>query len=174
MKKLLVFMFSVVLLGSCGKEGCADVYSVDYNADATKDDGSCSDQRRVKFSIEMGDDFTYVYPNSQPVSTEGWCWAQVHCEYISAGLNQVGGTDGIGQGNNSQGWNLLFSESEEYIFEKNDNITMELSGVVKLMENVSFVVKAQINNEEIILWNKTYNVTVAGQTINETQNWIVP
>jgi len=43
MKKLIVFMFSVVLLGSCQKdiEGCTDPQAKNYNADATKDDGSC-------------------------------------------------------------------------------------------------------------------------------------
>ena len=34
-------MFSVVLLGSCGVEGCTDPLAVNYDADATKDDGSC-------------------------------------------------------------------------------------------------------------------------------------
>ena len=48
-------MFSIVLLGSCGKEGCTDVYSVDYNPEATKDDGSCSVQRNIKFSVTIQD-----------------------------------------------------------------------------------------------------------------------
>ena len=35
-------MFSVVLLGSCAKEGCTDPQATNYDADATKDDGSCN------------------------------------------------------------------------------------------------------------------------------------
>ena len=149
MKKLIIFIFSIVLLGSCSKE------------------------RRVKFSIEMGDDYTYLYPNSSTVNTQGWCWAGVNFEYISAGLNQEGGTNGVGQAQSSVGpdYNSLFSETQEYIFVKNDNITIELDGIVHLMENVSFVVKAHIKNDEIILWNNTYNY--AGGAIDETQNWIV-
>jgi hypothetical protein len=47
-------MFSVVLLGSCEKQGCTDPYSPEYDSEATKDDGSCSNNRTlsVKFSIE--------------------------------------------------------------------------------------------------------------------------
>jgi len=41
MKKLIVFMFSVVLLGSCSKPGCTDATAINYNPDATTDDGSC-------------------------------------------------------------------------------------------------------------------------------------
>jgi hypothetical protein len=41
MKKVLVFMISVVLLGSCRKKGCTDPYAVNYDYDATEADGSC-------------------------------------------------------------------------------------------------------------------------------------
>lgn len=43
MKKLIVFVFSIVLLGSCQRdvEGCTDVNATNYNSDATIDDGSC-------------------------------------------------------------------------------------------------------------------------------------
>ena len=43
MKKLIVFMFSIVLLGSCQKdiEGCTDATAVNYNPDATIDNSSC-------------------------------------------------------------------------------------------------------------------------------------
>ena len=34
-------MFSIVLFGSCGEKGCTHFQAVNYNADATKDDGSC-------------------------------------------------------------------------------------------------------------------------------------
>ena len=37
MKKLIVFMFSVVLMGSCQRdvEGCTDVNATNFNSDAT-------------------------------------------------------------------------------------------------------------------------------------------
>ena len=42
MKKLIVFILSVVLLGSCNKEGCTDPTATNYNADASSDDGTCT------------------------------------------------------------------------------------------------------------------------------------
>ena len=43
MKKLLVFVFAVVLLGSCSKntEGCTDPNAINYNHDAVEDSGNC-------------------------------------------------------------------------------------------------------------------------------------
>ena len=43
MKKLIVFMFSIVLLGSCTKdiEGCTDATAVNYNPDANIDNSTC-------------------------------------------------------------------------------------------------------------------------------------
>ena len=41
MKKLIVFIFSVVLLGSCSKQGCTDPIATNYNSSAEQDDGSC-------------------------------------------------------------------------------------------------------------------------------------
>ena len=41
MKKIVVFMFSIVLLGSCRKKGCTDPYAVNYDSVATEADGSC-------------------------------------------------------------------------------------------------------------------------------------
>jgi hypothetical protein len=41
MKKLIIFMFSVVLLGSCAKEGCTDPNSINFNAEAKEDNASC-------------------------------------------------------------------------------------------------------------------------------------
>ena len=43
MKKLILFMFSIVLLGSCDKEieGCTDINATNYDSEATSDDGSC-------------------------------------------------------------------------------------------------------------------------------------
>ena len=41
MKKLIVFIFSVLLLGSCAKEGCNDPEAINYDSSVTKDDGTC-------------------------------------------------------------------------------------------------------------------------------------
>ena len=43
MKKLIVFIFSLVILGSCQKdiEGCTDSTAFNYNPDANVNDGSC-------------------------------------------------------------------------------------------------------------------------------------
>jgi len=43
MKKLIVFMFSIVLFGSCNKdnEGCTDWNATNYNSVASINDGSC-------------------------------------------------------------------------------------------------------------------------------------
>ena len=40
MKKLIIFLFSVVLLGRCAKEGCTDLNSRNFNAEAKEDDDS--------------------------------------------------------------------------------------------------------------------------------------
>ncbi|MDB9989901.1 DUF1566 domain-containing protein [Flavobacteriales bacterium] len=50
MKKLIVLMFSIVLLGSCSKKECTDPLAINYDVDATKDDGSCE-------FIEIGDSY---------------------------------------------------------------------------------------------------------------------
>ena len=43
MKRLIVFVFAVTLLGSCKKdiEGCTDPMANNYDSDANIDDGSC-------------------------------------------------------------------------------------------------------------------------------------
>ena len=41
MKKLLIFIFSVLLLGSCAKEGCNDPQAKNYDSSVTKGDGIC-------------------------------------------------------------------------------------------------------------------------------------
>jgi len=48
-------MFSIVLFGSCAKEGCTDPLAVNYNADVTNDNGSCEYNGDYMFSITVND-----------------------------------------------------------------------------------------------------------------------
>ena len=41
MKKQLIFILSILILGSCGKEGCTDPLATNYDSNAKKDDNSC-------------------------------------------------------------------------------------------------------------------------------------
>lgn len=41
MKKQLTFILSILILGSCGKEGCTDPLATNYDSNAKKDDNSC-------------------------------------------------------------------------------------------------------------------------------------
>ena len=41
MKRLLVFVFAVTLLGSCAKKGCNDPLAKNYDSSVKKDDGTC-------------------------------------------------------------------------------------------------------------------------------------
>ena len=41
MKRLIIFIFLVVLFGSCTKEGCNDPQAKNYDSSVTKDDGTC-------------------------------------------------------------------------------------------------------------------------------------
>lgn len=70
MKRILGLAFSLVVLGltSCKKEGCTDATATNYNANAKKDDGSCTYNtpvEPVKYSIPT----TYNFVNSAGVST---------------------------------------------------------------------------------------------------------
>ena len=41
MKEQLTFILSILILGSCGKEGCTDPLATNYDSNAKKDDNSC-------------------------------------------------------------------------------------------------------------------------------------
>jgi hypothetical protein len=41
MKKQLIFILSILILGSCGKEGCTDPLAINFDSNAKKDDNSC-------------------------------------------------------------------------------------------------------------------------------------
>jgi len=46
-KTVLIFAISLTALSSCKKEGCIDADATNYNADAKKDDGTCSYEGNV-------------------------------------------------------------------------------------------------------------------------------
>ena len=82
MKKLIIFIFSIVLLESCDKEveGCTDINATNYNSEATIDDGSCivigcTDPNAINYNPDAVEDsgnclFTLVG------SWEGVYWIQ--------------------------------------------------------------------------------------------------
>ena len=67
MKKLIIFIFSVVLLGSCGKEGCNDPQAKNYDSSVKKDDGTCLysvlGDWELQTYILNGDDLTTTFSN---------------------------------------------------------------------------------------------------------------
>ena len=186
MKKLIIFMFSIVLLGSCGKEGCTDVYSVDYNADATKDDGSCSDQRIVKFSIERtSSEPTFVY-NNYFGNVGGYIGVYLEYDYLGgAGISQVSGEVFVGTthpnwaaGTGSGFDNNPYNETNQYTMIKNDNVSLNIiyRGIYCDYTG-SYVIKAHVGNNEIIIkenYSPPANVGPNPYVGNEVQNWIVP
>ena len=71
MKRLLVFVFAVVLLGSCSKNtgGCTDANAENYNADASADDGSCEYPDNGNYSLSFDGDGDWVSLNqNKPIS----------------------------------------------------------------------------------------------------------
>ena len=171
-------MFSVVLLGSCAKEGCTDPYSIGYNPEATKDDGSCSDQRRVKFILEI-ESFDYYYPDSVmgllgltptpgTYGTIGFSMSFFNYtsngvlvnEQITASTNQFTGEE------------LLYIESNEVILLKNENIIIDYGVGLSQTNSASVTGKAIVGNEEIVFYDETINTTPWER--EETFYWIVP
>ena len=87
MKKLIVFMFSIVLLGSCQKdiEGCTDATAVNYNPDATIDNSTCQyvpSLSTMPISITNNNNGTTAETGGiissdggQAVTLRGVCWS---------------------------------------------------------------------------------------------------
>ena len=175
MKKFVFFILSILFLDSCAVEGCTDPYSKDYNVEATKDDGTCTDERAVIFSLEIDENYSYSYPDTQSSSEQGSSDGYISFEYTSAGLNQNGFSGVVVVGQQTGLDIVLYNEANEIILTKNDNITIRFLGSSIRMENISYTAKAQIEDEEIILFSKTLNNTTdPGITWNESKNWILP
>ena len=181
-------MFSIVLLGSCSKdiEGCTDIYSTNYNSEATIDDGSCSDQRIVKFSVERTSaEPTFVYNNDYG-NVGGSFGVNISFDYSGgAGVSSVSGgalvgtchpnwINGVGSGypNNS------FDESDPVTMIKNDNVSLQISyGGIYCDYTGSYVIKAHVGNNEIIIednYSPSPSVDPNGFQGGESMNWIVP
>tara|TARA_B100000609_G_scaffold105657_1_gene83911 strand:- start:59 stop:547 length:489 start_codon:yes stop_codon:yes gene_type:complete len=65
MKKLLVFVFILALLGSCSKKGCNDPLAKNYDLSVKKDDGTCLysilGDWELQTYILNGDDLTTTF-----------------------------------------------------------------------------------------------------------------
>ena len=65
MKKLLVFLFALALLGSCAKKGCNDPQAKNYDSSVKKDDGTCLysilGDWELQTYILNGDDLTSTF-----------------------------------------------------------------------------------------------------------------
>ena len=172
MKKLTVFIFSILLFGSCEKEGCTDVYSIDYNAKATKDDGSCSDDRRVKFIVEIGS-FTYFY--TTPAGQTNGLYGEVDCE-LDFGYTSnnpiLFNEQVIIQFDQISNNEVLYAESDEFILTKNENVKINFDLYLTQITDASITAKAIVGNEEIVFYNE--NINNAPWNRDSTFNWIVP
>ena len=74
MKRLLVFVFAVLLLGSCRKntDGCTDPNAINYNPDAVEDSGNCL------FSLVGSWEGDYWIPNGNNI-IQNFDEFTVHC-----------------------------------------------------------------------------------------------
>ena len=157
-------MFSIVLLGSCGTKGCTDPYSIDYDANATKDDGTCSDTREVTltFSLDstgfefIGGDAITILHNSFP---NGVLTCPTPSHYIAGG---------------GSGANYDPETSQTFTIDKSENVQISARAVCEVdmsvvgYEYYYFKVDAEINGEvfELQQWKP--------QDGPANTSWIIP
>ena len=95
MKKITVFMFSIVLFGSCTKEGCNDPQAKNYDSSVTKDDGTCLysvlGDWELQTYILNGDDLTSTFSD---YNIHLYSDSSYLCEYLLLGESSYINTRG--------------------------------------------------------------------------------
>tara|TARA_Y100000994_G_scaffold240813_1_gene235959 strand:+ start:312 stop:800 length:489 start_codon:yes stop_codon:yes gene_type:complete len=95
MKKIIVFMFSIVLFGSCTKEGCNDPQAKNYDSSVTKDDGTCLysvlGDWELQTYILNGDDLTSTFSD---YNIHLYSDSSYLCEYLLLGESSYINTRG--------------------------------------------------------------------------------
>ena len=164
MKKLIVFMFSIVLMGSCAKKGCTDPYSLNYDAVATEDNGTCDDVREITLSFSL--------------DSTGWEWIggdiTISHNSFSGGVLTVTNIPGYSPEWQGQPGFYIPETSITFTMNKSENIQMaaiaycEETLLVSGYVNHYFKVDAEINGSvfELQQWKQ-----VDGST---TTYWVVP
>ena len=66
MSKKILFLLAIVCMAatfSCKKKGCTDPTALNYNADAKKDDGSCSftKEKIIEIKTAFGNMYMWLY-----------------------------------------------------------------------------------------------------------------
>ena len=157
MKKLIIFIFSVVLLGSCAKK-----------------------QKVVKFSLRTNLEPQYStwyepFPlPGAPSSGEYYGYECVEFSYSYSSANSTSNASDqiqIGYSNYSNqicnNTNLSYVETSDVSMYEGDNVSLSLIiNRDEINQNGTYEVKAYVGNNEYIIWNNTY--------LSNNTNWIVP